>query len=82
VAEGTGTRGGWRPEPAGGASLAGLALLAALPLGLAALGLAVTGRLLQAYASSSGGARRRTENEARDGGGAGPATPLRLRGRG
>ncbi len=49
VAEGTGTRGGWRPEPAGGASLAGLALLAALPLGLAALGLAAAGRLLGAY---------------------------------
>ncbi len=82
VAEGTGTRGGWRPEPAGGAPLAGLALLAALPLGLAALGLAATGRLLDAYASPSGGARGRMEGEGRDGAAPGPATPPRLRGRG
>jgi NAD(P)-dependent dehydrogenase (short-subunit alcohol dehydrogenase family) len=59
MAEGTGTRGGWRAEPgAGAAPLAGLALLAALPLGLAALGLAATGRLLDAYANS--GISRRT----------------------
>ncbi len=50
VAEGTGTRGGWRPEPAGSASMAGFALLAALPIGLAALSLAAAGRLLSAYA--------------------------------
>ena len=46
VAEGTGTRGGWRASPAGGASLVGLALLAALPFGLAALGLTAATRLL------------------------------------
>jgi short-subunit dehydrogenase len=45
VAEGTGVRGNWRPSPEGGAALAGLAMLTALPFGLAALGIAAARRL-------------------------------------
>jgi hypothetical protein len=58
MAEGTGLHGSWGGgAPAGGSvSLAALALMAALPLGLAVLGFATAGRMLDA---TSGGPRDR-----------------------
>ena len=59
MAEGTGLRGRWGADaPAGGGvSLAALALMAALPIGLAALGLAAAGRMLDAAGGSRGDRR-------------------------
>ena len=56
MAEGTGRHGSWGGgAPAGGGvSLAGLALMAALPIGLAVLGLAAAGHVL----NDAGGERR------------------------
>ena len=52
VAEGTGPRGGWRATRAGAMPLVGLAVLAALPVGLVALGLAAAARRLDIPAAS------------------------------
>ena len=48
IAEGTGLRGSWGAGPGGNVSSAALALMAALPIGLAVLGLAAAGRMLDA----------------------------------